>query len=285
MWTPLKDYFHEQGINCIDGIGGLNIGYGAPELVTGGRNGVVKVWDQRVVKAVVTLEPEDVCYEGKNKVFTNVVGNPQDDAVKSLLPNRDCWTVSFGGSYNDHERLISAGYDNGDVKVFDLRTNKMLWEINQKNGICGLEFDRKDIKPNKLVCTTLESSITVFDMKVKQTINKQNKQRYASLTKKGHGSTVWGCRHLPQNRDIFATYGGNGGLNIYKYHYPSKRKETTLDGNIKGNVGSLELLNTRIFSTQPIISLDWNKDKEGLCCFTAMDQSLRVILVTNLDKY
>jgi len=31
---------HKGIINCIDGIAGLDIGYGAPELVTGGRDGI-----------------------------------------------------------------------------------------------------------------------------------------------------------------------------------------------------------------------------------------------------
>ncbi|CAF4754510.1 unnamed protein product, partial [Rotaria magnacalcarata] len=30
------------------------------------------------------------------------------------------------------------------------------WETNIKNGVCCLEFDRKDIEMNKLVATTLE---------------------------------------------------------------------------------------------------------------------------------
>ncbi len=38
---------------------------------------------------------------------------------------RDCWTVAFGNSYNDEERCVLAGYDNGDVKMFDLRMNKV----------------------------------------------------------------------------------------------------------------------------------------------------------------
>jgi len=41
-------------------------------------------------------------------------------------------------------------YDNGDVKLFDLRMNEMRWEGNVGNGVTGLEFDRKDIEMNKL---------------------------------------------------------------------------------------------------------------------------------------
>ena len=65
--------------------------------------------------------------------------------------------MSFGNSFNDEERVIAAGYDNGDVKLFDLRTNSVLWEDNIKNGVCGIQFDRKDIEMNKMVVCGLES--------------------------------------------------------------------------------------------------------------------------------
>ena len=46
-------------------------------------------------------------------------------AFPHVLPTpRDCWTVAFGNSYNEDERCLLAGYDNGDVKLFDLRMNK-----------------------------------------------------------------------------------------------------------------------------------------------------------------
>ena len=43
--------------------------------------------------------------------------------------------------------------------------NLQKWETNLKNGICHLEFDRKDIMMNKIVATTLESKFHVFDLR------------------------------------------------------------------------------------------------------------------------
>lgn len=71
--------------------------------------------------------------------------------------------MSFGNSFNDDERCLLAGYDNGDVKLFDLKMNKIRWETNVRNGVCGVEFDRKDIQMNKIVATCLESQFHVFD--------------------------------------------------------------------------------------------------------------------------
>ena len=117
---------HVSIINAIDGCGGLDVGYGAPEIVTGGRDGCVRLWDPRVQEPVLALEPG----EGQ--------------------PARDCWTVAFGNSFSDEDRCIVAGYDNGDVKLFDLRANAMRYETNVANGVTNIEFDRKDIEMNKM---------------------------------------------------------------------------------------------------------------------------------------
>lgn len=121
---------HTSIINAIDGCGGLDIGYGAPEIVTGGRDGCVRLWDPRVQEPVLALEPG----EGQ--------------------PARDCWTVAFGNSFSDEDRCIAAGYDNGDVKLFDLRANAMRYETNVANGVTNIEFDRKDIEMNKMAVST-----------------------------------------------------------------------------------------------------------------------------------
>lgn len=101
----------------------------------------MKIWDQRVNEPVVSLEPKKA----------------------EKMP--DPWTIAFGNSYNDHERCIACGYDNGDVKLYDLYMNKVRWETNVGNGVVNLQFDRKDIEMNKMVVTTLESKFRVYDMR------------------------------------------------------------------------------------------------------------------------
>jgi len=100
-----------------------------------------------------------------------------------------------------------------------------------------------------------------------------------------HKSTIWGVKHLPQNRDLFATQGGNGHINIYKYHYPSNRVLKDLDGIPQGVVGKVELLNEKKTAEQPIVGLDWNPDKLGLACTCSLDQKCSVIIATKLNLH
>jgi len=107
VWRAPSAHTH---VNCIDACGGLGIGGGAPEIATGGREGAVKLWDPRISDPVMTIEP--------------AAGET----------GRECWCVAFGNSFSDDERCLSAGYDNGDVKLFDLRTQSIRWETNVGNG-------------------------------------------------------------------------------------------------------------------------------------------------------
>eukprot|EP00041_Stephanoeca_diplocostata_P008006 m.114948 g.114948 ORF g.114948 m.114948 type:complete len:359 (-) comp17130_c0_seq2:395-1471(-) len=247
---------HDTIVNCIDGCGGMGIGHGAPEIVTGGRDGCVKVWDVRQETPVANISP------------TNSA-----DA-------RDCWAVAFGNSLNDEERCVAAGYDNGDVKMFDLRTMSLRWETHLPNGVCALQFDRKDISMNKLLACGLESKFTVFDLRT------QHKEKgFASVVTKAHKSTIWCGAHLPQNRDVFATTGGNGSIHLWKYKYPGQRSISVGDtGEKEGVAGEVIELNRVSLATQPISSFAWSPDKEGLCLTTAFDQTLRVVICTKLNQ-
>jgi len=249
---------HETIVNCIDGCGGLGVGGGAPEIVTGGRDGCVKVWDVRQ----------------KEHPVANI-------APAAGTEVRDCWSVAFGNSYDDEERCVAAGYDNGDLKLFDLRTMSLRWEKHLPNGICNVAFDRKDVMMNKLLVTGLESKFTLFDMRTHH-----SKSGYASSVVTAHKSTVWRGAHLPQNRDIWVTSGGNGSLHLWKYKYPGARKtEPKGEGaEAEGIMGEIEELNRVSLSTQPISSFSWNADKEGLAVTTSFDQQVRVVICTRLNQ-
>ncbi|NXF19360.1 WDR92 protein, partial [Rhodinocichla rosea] len=224
---------HKEIINSIDGVGGLGIGEGAPEIVTGSRDGTVKVWDPRQNDTpVANMEP----VQGESK--------------------RDCWSVAFGNAYNQEERVVCAGYDNGDIKLFDLKTMSLRWETNIKNGVCSVEFDRKDINMNKLVATSLEGKFHVFDMRTQHPT-----KGFASVSEKLF---------------LFNFLIGS--------EYPAQRSKKDSEGSEMGVAGSLSLLQNVTLSTQPISSLDWSPDKKGLCVCGAFDQTVRVLIVTKLNK-
>ncbi len=118
------------------------------------------------------------------------------------------------------------------------------WETNLKNGVYYLEFDRKDIPMNKLVATTLESKIHVFNMRTNHP-----ELGYAGMSELAHNSTIWGAKHCPQNRDLLMTLGGNGQLNLYKYNYPNQLEVSDENGLKKGVIGNLSLLNNKEVTT------------------------------------
>ncbi|KAJ1501241.1 hypothetical protein HMI55_003488 [Coelomomyces lativittatus] len=88
---------HSSIINCIDACGGNTNDYGPPEIVTGSRDGNVKVWDIRQRDTpVATFSPDP-----NGKVM-------------------DCWSVAFGNSYNDKDRYVQFNSIAGTFKLIKL---------------------------------------------------------------------------------------------------------------------------------------------------------------------
>ena len=256
---------HTGIVNAIDGVGGKADGHGAPELVTGGRDGCVRVWDPRQKDApVASFEPPPA---------------PPSDGVPAAT--RDCWAVAFGNSSDNAERCVAAGYDNGDVKVFDLRAGGAVrFETNVRNGVCSLEFDRREIAMNKLVAACLEGALHVWDARTTHPVH-----GWACASAHTPAvATLWGVRHVPQNREVCMVQGGSGALWLYKYVYPDARVAKDADGVPMGVAGHLELLASRDASTQPVGAFDWSPDKEGLAVCGSFDQCVRVLAATGLNK-
>ena len=53
----------------------------------------------------------------------------------AFLINIEWLPFVVGNSYNSEERTVCSGYDNGDIKMFDLKTMSLRWETNVKNGV------------------------------------------------------------------------------------------------------------------------------------------------------
>lgn len=248
---------HQEIINCIDGVGGLGIGEGAPEIVTGSRDGTVKVWDSRQKDLpVANMEPA----QGGHR--------------------RDCWAVAFGHACNQWDRCVCAGYDNGDIKLFDLRNMEVRWETNVKSGVCCMEFDGKERSLHKLVATTLEGRIHVFNL---HAFNANND--LVCQSEKPYKFTAWTVRHLPQNRAIFVTSGGAGSLHLWKHgDSPAQLERTDHEREGKDCAGPT-LLNSISLSSQPIGSLDWNTDKQGLCISASFDHKVHIVFVADQQTF
>lgn len=87
---------------------------------------------------------------------------------------------------------------------------------------------------NKLGAATLEGKFSLFDLRTfNPTVG------YANLTESAQKATLWGIKHVPQNRDLFVTLGGNGALNLYKYHYPAQRSIKNSEGQDIGVMGKV----------------------------------------------
>lgn len=187
----------------MDAVGGQPAN-GSPEIVTGGKDGLVKIWDPRQKDIPVACMVANTVKEGGHGF-------------------RDCWSVCFGNSHNSHERFVCAGYDNGDLKIFDLRQISVFWETNVKYGICSTEFDQKNRALNRLAISTVEGNVQVVNFQKPQsqtgysTLVKLDADRFAqsnglAITLK---PTVWSVRHLPQCTNLLAACGGSGSIKLW----------------------------------------------------------------------
>ncbi|KAL8427074.1 hypothetical protein Efla_006880 [Eimeria flavescens] len=156
-----------------------------PVVATGGREGTVKIWDLRCRQTVVSLEPA-----------------AGEEAA-------ECWSVCWGGCTGGSLGSVCCGYDNGDVKLFDLKRMQLLAETNLDYGVCCLACDRRDIQLNKLLVAALEGRLFTGDLRTQHP-----EEGFAFKEQQLCKGTIWGVYPLPQNREIAAASCGSGTVSF-----------------------------------------------------------------------
>jgi hypothetical protein len=141
-------------------------------------------------------------------------------SLKKGRQGHEVWCVALGRPGSDTEAagsdagdlLVAAGYDNGDVRVMDIRVGRAIFETNLKHGVCAVEFDKRQGKAGKLVATTLEGMMYSFDMFDGQFPETSRATQEAVTVQSGDDSTLWQARHIPQRPDIVAVTDGGGQI-------------------------------------------------------------------------
>lgn len=270
---------HHEMINCIDGIGGNGSGGGGFDgggsslIATGSRDGFVKIWDPRQSAAAALIGPD----EGQAK--------------------RDCWSVAFGtrrsGESNDDDggnstvhrrRVLAAGYDNGDLKLFDLRQMSPYLETNVKHGICSLDFGENEVE-SLVVASTANGDLHVRSLTDTVGDFACGAEKAGTWQRKtGHDSTVWRVSHLPQNHEIFMTAGGDGSLSLWRHNSNKNSDDEDSEMVTAGAKKRISLLSTTSISKEGICGFAWHPDKSGLSLACAFDQTLNIVIVTKLHQ-
>lgn len=58
--------------------------------------------------------------------------------------------IYLGNAWNNEERVVAAGYDNGEVKLFDLRAMSTLSELTVSSGVCEKFFNSNNLLLTKI---------------------------------------------------------------------------------------------------------------------------------------
>jgi len=215
---------HSDMINDIDG-GGI----GSSQILTGGRDGEAKLWDRRTLdKPTVRMLPDQ------------------------MSARRDCWSVSHAGA---DRHIVAAGFDNGDVKVFDCRNMKILWETSVARGVsslglCGISG------------SLFLAAGTVLGKMYLWNVTSPTETVQVQLDK----STVWDTKQISTDTKTFVTCMGSGALCVIT---PS---ETT---------GLTCSLNHQV-SEPPVSCLASSPDKPGLLITSSFDNIIRLFYYTGL---
>lgn len=250
------------------------------QMATGDFSGNLAVWDLETMKQEksVNAHSDVLTCISSSKSFSNILTGGRDGEVKLWDPRnleapslrmvpepgqarKQCWSVcqSQPNSEDSQEHFVAAGFDNGDIKVFDVRNSKIAWETSLSRGISKLtiiSLNNDNKSESKLLAGSVQGRLYSWSIRKPEDTPQQ-----IQLDK----STIWEAQKLSNNKNLALTALGSGAMTL-----------VDLD---KGNMKTI--LSHQV-SEPPLNCLSVSRDKPGLVATSSFDQTLRLFYYTGM---
>lgn len=98
----------------------------------------MKVWDLRAgLSATLVVHPGDTTADVWSVAFGTYSFNfgPRQRSITSIKKRVLFADFNISANSETTDRIFAAGYDNGDVKIFDHRGNSYVWDVNVGSGV------------------------------------------------------------------------------------------------------------------------------------------------------
>ncbi|KAM9950843.1 hypothetical protein ACTFIT_008841 [Dictyostelium discoideum] len=222
---------HQGSISAIDA-------YADNLVVCGGKDGTIKVYDTRI-------KP--------NSANDNNGNNSSPISTFEQTNKSNCWSICT----NDNN--IIAGFENGDLNIYNLKTNSIQSTTKLNGGICSIDSNDRSNILNQFLITTNKSFISIASFNNNNNNNIEFKDYEIN---KEPNQTIWSGIYSPWNKkdneNIFTIAQGDGSVSMYR--------------------DDCKLIDKVLVSDLPILSLDYSKDRKGLLCCISLKKQLSILI-------
>ncbi|KAK5583595.1 hypothetical protein RB653_005193 [Dictyostelium firmibasis] len=220
---------HQGCISAIDAFGD-NL------VVCGGKDGTIKVYDTRI-------KPNNNNTSSSSSLITTF----------EQTNKNNCWSICT----NDNN--IISGFENGDLNIYNLKTNTIQSTIKVNGGICSIDSNDRSNILNQFLITTNKSFISEMSLNKNSNNNIEFKDYEIN---KNPNQTIWSGVYSPWNKkdneNIFTVAQGDGSVSMYR--------------------DDCKLIDRVLVSDLPILSLDYSKDRKGLLCCISLKKQLSILI-------
>lgn len=123
-----------------------------------------------------------------------------------------------GNAHSVDDRSVCAGYENGDISLFDLRKVSMLWNKNMpKTGICSVAFDSPEKPRGNIFWTGLNGAHGVLS--THQTTTQVGPVEAVPVKDKP-AVTIWRGKPSPHNPGLLGETDLEGNFRILRRFLP-----------------------------------------------------------------